>query len=50
MLPNNTLKFVPGLAAFHRMPLSGHRLASRYMAKLSSIYFHGSIYKILKNQ
>ncbi len=27
---NKSLKFVPGLTAVHRTPLSGRRLASRY--------------------
>ncbi|WP_110014215.1 hypothetical protein [Idiomarina] len=28
---NQSLKFVPGLTAVHRTPLSGRRLASRYV-------------------
>ena len=37
---NQSLKYVPGLKAVHRMPLSGHRLASRYKPRLW--YFLGS--------
>ena len=28
---NQSIKFVPGLAAVHRTPLSGRRLFQRYM-------------------
>ena len=30
---NKSLKFVPGLTAVHRTPLSGRRLASRYASR-----------------
>ena len=34
---NKSLKYVPGLAAVHRTPLSGRRLASRYVSPRSKI-------------